>query len=102
MTFYKNRVYQATPQKHLGLIPGNRLSFKEHLTLVFSKINKVIGLLHKLQCVVLRVAPLAIYKTLSDLILIMVKSYTNKLIIHSFIRKYNLSNITHASRSQMQ
>ena len=48
---------------HLGLIPGNRLSFKEHLTLVFSKINKVIGLLHKLQCVVLRVALLAIYKT---------------------------------------
>ena len=36
----KNIVYQATLQKHLGILLDNRLSFEEHLRLVFGKINK--------------------------------------------------------------
>ena len=33
LTFNNNIVYQATPQKHLGIILDNRLSFEEHLRL---------------------------------------------------------------------
>ena len=36
----KNIIYQATSQKHLGILLDNRLSFEEHLRLVFGKINK--------------------------------------------------------------
>ena len=36
----KNIVCQATSQKHLGILLDNRLSFEEHLRLVFGKINK--------------------------------------------------------------
>ena len=48
LTFNNNIVYQHMSQKHLGIILGNRLLFEEHLTLVFTKINKTIGLLRKL------------------------------------------------------
>ena len=50
-------VYQATSQKHLGVI------LEKHLRLIFSKINRTIGLLRKLQCLIPRSALLAIYKT---------------------------------------
>ena len=56
-------VYQATSQKHLGIILHNRLSFKEHLGLVFSKTNRTISLLRKLQCLISRSALLTIYRT---------------------------------------
>ena len=56
-------VYQATSYKHLGIIFVNRLSFEEHLRLVFSKINRTIGLLRKLQCLIRRSTLLTIYKT---------------------------------------
>ena len=36
----KNIAYQTTSQNHLGILLDNRLSFKEHLKLVFSKIKK--------------------------------------------------------------
>ena len=50
-------------QKHLGIILDNCLSFEEHLRLVFSKINRTIGLSCKLQCLIPRSALLTIYKT---------------------------------------
>ena len=51
-TFNNSIVYQATSQKHLGITPDSRLSFEERLRLVFSKINRTIGLLPKLQCLI--------------------------------------------------
>ena len=63
MTNNNNIVYQSTSQKHLGIILDNRLSFEEHLRLVFSKINKTINLLHKLQCFIAKSELLSIYKT---------------------------------------
>ena len=48
LTFNNSIVYQATSQKHLGIILHNRLSFKEHLGLVSSKTNRTISLLRKL------------------------------------------------------
>ena len=50
-------VYQATSQKHLGVV------LEEHLRLIFSKINRTIDLLRKLQCLNPRSALLTIYKT---------------------------------------
>ena len=58
----KNIAYQATSQNHLGILLDNRLSFKEHLKLVFSKIKKTIALLCKLQCLISRSALNTIYK----------------------------------------
>ena len=55
--------YQATPQKHLVIILDNRLSFEEHLRLVFSKINGTAGLLRKLRCLIPRSTLLTICKT---------------------------------------
>ena len=63
LTFNNNTVRQATSKKHLGIILDNRLSFEEHLRLVFSKINRTISLLRKLQCLIPRSALLTIYKT---------------------------------------
>ena len=63
LTFSNSIVYQATSQKHLSTILDNRLSFEEHLRLVFSKMNRTIGLLRKLQCLIPRFAPLTIYRT---------------------------------------
>ena len=63
LTFNNSIVYQATSQKHLGIILDNRLSFEKHLRLVFNKINRTIGLLRKLQYLIPRSALLTIYKT---------------------------------------
>ena len=63
LTFNNSIVYQATSQKHLGIILHNRLTFKEHLGLVFSKTNRTISLLRKLQCLISRSALLTIYRT---------------------------------------
>ena len=63
LTFTNSIVYQAMSETHLGIILDNRLSFEEHLRLVFSKINRTIGLLRKLQCLIPRSALLTIDRT---------------------------------------
>ena len=45
------------------MILDNRLLFEEHLGLIFNKINKTMGLLRKLQYVILRSLFLAKYRT---------------------------------------
>ena len=103
-TFNYNIVYPAASYKLLAIILDNRLSFEEHLRLVFGKTNKTIGLLRKLQCLISRflisvsVSLFTIYiKLLSDLLLIMVTLYmNNRFIISPFTIKYNMSNITNA------
>ena len=63
LTFNNNIGYQSTSQNHLGITVDNCLSFEEHLRLAFSKINKTIGLLRKLQSLIPRSASLTICKT---------------------------------------
>ena len=63
LTFNNNIVYQTTSEKHLGIILDNSLSFEEHLRPVFSKINRIIDLPRKLQCLIPRSSLLTIYKT---------------------------------------
>ena len=57
--FNKKSVKQVLSQKHLGLILGNKLNFQEH---ILNKVNKTIGLLHKLQNILPREPLLTIHK----------------------------------------
>ena len=61
--FNNSSVIQAPSQKHLGLFLDNRLDFQEHLKIVLNKVNKMIGLLRKLQNVLPRPSLLTIYKS---------------------------------------
>ena len=66
LCFNNNNVSQASSQKHLGLKLDNRLIFDEHLANVSNKISKTIGLLRKLQNILLRSALLTIHKCFID------------------------------------
>ena len=62
LVFNNNNVIQTTSQKHLGIILDTRLSFEKHLETVLCKINKTIGLIHKLQNLLPRTALITLYK----------------------------------------
>ena len=62
-TSNNNIAYQTTSKNHLGTILDNCESFEEYPKLIFSKINKTVGLLRKLQCLILRSTLLTKYKT---------------------------------------
>ena len=59
---FNNNVSQVLSQKDLGLTLDNRLTFDKHLTNFSNKISKTIGLLRKLQNILLRPALLTINK----------------------------------------
>ena len=62
---FNNKVaIQSTTHKHLGMILDTKLNFQEHLKDKLSKISKTIGLLRKLQKILIRPPPLTIYKSL--------------------------------------
>ena len=63
LTFNNNIVHQGASHKHLVIILDNRLSFEEQLALVFTIINKTIGLIRKLQCLIPGSALLTMHKT---------------------------------------
>ena len=64
LTFNNNNIVnQALLKRHCSIILGNCFSFEE-LNLAFSKVNKTIGLLSKLQCVMPRSAILTITELL--------------------------------------
>ena len=63
LNFNNIPVAQSISQKHLGLILDRKLNFEEHLSKVFSKINKTIGVIRKLYNVLPRSALLTIYKS---------------------------------------
>ena len=46
--FNHNSIKQVPSQKHFGIYLGTKLNFQEDLNNVLSKVNKTIGLLHKL------------------------------------------------------
>ena len=56
LCFNNNNVSQASSQKQLGFTLDKRSTFDEHLTSVSNKISKTIGLLQKLQNILLRPA----------------------------------------------
>ena len=60
--FNHNSVKQVPSQKHLGMHLDTKLNFQKHLNNVLSKVNKTIGLLHKLQALTPRQSFVTVYK----------------------------------------
>ena len=63
LNFNDNPVHQVQLQKHLGLFLDPKLSFDEHIQCILIKTRKIIGLIRKLQPIILRAALLTIYKS---------------------------------------
>ena len=49
LVFNNNNVLQTSSQKYLGVTLNVKLTFNKHLNNVLNKVNKIIGLLRKLQ-----------------------------------------------------
>ena len=60
--FNNTNVTQSIYQKHLGITLDSKLTFENHINMVTTKINKTIGLLHKLENLLPRIALIKIYK----------------------------------------
>ena len=56
-------VNSMAPQKHLGMILESKLSFENHLQSVFSRVNKIIGLLRIFQPTLPRKSLVTTYKS---------------------------------------
>ena len=56
------RKSQSIYQKHLGVKLDSKFAFENHLKMVTTKVNKIIGLLRKLQNLFPITALIAIYK----------------------------------------
>ena len=54
---------QSATQKHLGILLDVQLDFQGHLKNIYSKVNKTIGLLRKLNNTLPRLPLLTIYKS---------------------------------------
>ena len=63
LNFNENPVHPVQLQKHLGLFLDSKLSFDEHIQCILIKTRKIIGLIRKLQPIILRAALLTIYKS---------------------------------------
>ena len=63
LTFNNIPVAQTNSQKHLRMRLDKKLNFEEQLKKVESKVNKTIGIIRKLQNVLLRSELLTIYKS---------------------------------------
>ena len=63
LIFNKSKDFQSKTQKHLGVIPDNRLSLEEYLIPMGAKVSRTIALLCKLQHILLRHALITIYKS---------------------------------------
>ena len=63
MNFDDNPVHQVQLQKHLRLLLDPKLSFDEHIQCILIKTRKIIGMIKKLQPIILRAVLLTIYKS---------------------------------------
>ena len=63
LNFHDNPVHQVQLQKYLSLFLDPTLSFDEHIQCILIKTRKIIGLIRKLQPIILRAALLTIYKS---------------------------------------
>ena len=60
---FNNSIVSQNPyQKHLGIFLDAWLTFEEHLKVITTKVNKTIGLLHKLQKTLPRPVLMTMYK----------------------------------------
>ena len=60
---FNNSIVSQNPyQKHLGIFLDAWLTFEEHLKVITTKVNKTIGLLHKLQKALPRPVLMTMYK----------------------------------------
>ena len=62
LRFNNSIVSQSPHQKHLGIFLDAQLTFEKHLKIITTKVNKTIGLIQKLQNVLLRLALMTICK----------------------------------------
>ena len=62
--FNNNNVPETDSQKKLNVVLDNCLSFEDHLKMILNKVNKTIGLLHKLHNILPRSVLLTIHKSL--------------------------------------
>ena len=62
ITFNKLPVKRIPSHKHLGLTLNSKLNFKEHISSILSKVNKLTPVIWKLQNVLPRHFLLTIYK----------------------------------------
>ena len=60
--FNNSDVSQTNPQKHLEVVLDSKLTFHNHLDIVFTKVRKTIGLSLKLNSILPRVALVMIFK----------------------------------------
>ena len=63
LAFNNYNVPETDSQKQLGIVLDNDLYFEEHLKMILNKVNKTVGLLHKLHNILPRSALLTIYKS---------------------------------------
>ena len=61
LAFNNNNVSETNSQKHLVVVLKNCISFEYHLKMVLNKVNKTIGLLHRLQNILPKSVLLTIY-----------------------------------------
>ena len=80
VAFNNNNVLETNSKKHLGVILENRFLFEDHFKIILNKVNKTIGLLHKLQNILPISALLTIYKSSIR------PHYMTKLMTHHFIK----------------
>ena len=62
LVFNNNNVSQTYSQKCLGVILDFKLTFEEHVNNVLAKVNKAVGLFHKLRNILPRATLITIYK----------------------------------------
>ena len=65
LRFHNRIVSQSKFQKHLGIFLNARLTFEEHLKVITTKVNKIVGLLRKLQKTQARPVLMTMYKALT-------------------------------------
>ena len=61
--FNQNLVKSSSTHKHLGMVLDTRLDFNLHLRNIQNKVNKTIGLLHKLQNALPRTSLITVFKS---------------------------------------
>ena len=59
--FNHNPIQQALSQKHFGMYFDTKMNFQKHVNNVLSKVNKIIGLLRKLQAFLPRQSLVTVY-----------------------------------------
>ena len=85
LVFNNNNLSETNSQKHLGVALDNHLSFEDHIK-IFNKVNKAIGLLHKLQNSYQDLHCSLYTKVSLDLTSITMTLYMTKLITNHFIK----------------